>query len=77
MPIARVGGEERRRALRVVPGADDVADQVQHQEARALHHLGRQPVEADVGGELRKFGGDAHGDFLPVRTSFPQRDEFV
>ena len=54
-------GEERGRALGVVPGADDVADQVEHQEARALHHVGRQPVEADVGGELREFGGDAHG----------------
>ena len=59
-------GEERRRALRVMPRADDVADQVQHQEARALHHVRRQAVEADVGGELREFCGDAHGDVPPA-----------
>ena len=53
-------GEERRRAFGVVPRADDVADQVEHQEARALHHLGRQPVQADAGGELREVCGDAH-----------------
>ena len=53
-------GEERRRAFGVVSRADDVADQVEHQETRALHHLGRQPVQADVGGELREVCGDAH-----------------
>ena len=58
-------GKEGRRALRVVACADDVADQVEHQEAGALHHLGRQTVEADVGGELSEVSGNAHGGCIP------------
>ena len=45
------GGEQRGRALRVIAGADDVADEVEDQKARALHDLGRQAVERDPGGE--------------------------
>ncbi len=62
------GGEEGRGAFRVVAGADDVADQVEHQEARTFHHVGRQAIEANVGGELREFGGDAHG-WVPLVVS--------
>jgi hypothetical protein len=41
--------------------ADDVAHQIQYQEAGTLNQIGRQAVQADVGGEPREFGGDAHG----------------
>ncbi len=35
------GGEQGRGAFRVVAGADDVADQVEHEEARAVDDVGR------------------------------------
>ena len=60
-------GEERRRALRVMPRAHDVAHQVQHQEPRSLHHVIRQTVEPDVGAELCEFGGDTHGSLSSWR----------
>ncbi len=58
------GAQEGLRALRIVPGADDVADQVQQQEARAVGHLRRQAVQADGGDEFGQCGGDPHGPGL-------------
>ena len=55
MPMRADGGQERGGAFGVVPRADDVADQVEHQEAGARHDLGRQPVEPDAGGERGKL----------------------
>ena len=54
------GLEQRGRALRVIAGADDVADEIEDEKARALHDLGRQAVEPNPGGKSREFRGDAH-----------------
>src|SRR5262249_49998952 len=66
------GGEERGRAFRIVACAQDVAHQVEKQEADTLHHLGGEEIEADVGGELREPGGDAHGSSSSVAASLAQ-----
>ena len=47
-----------------MPRANDVADQVEHQEARTLSPPPAAVVEADGGGELCEVGGDAHGDLV-------------
>ena len=52
-------GEQRRRALGLGPRADDIADQVEHQEPRPLGHFRRQPPQCQPGRELRKLAGDS------------------
>src|ERR1700751_661007 len=54
------GREEGGCTFRVMSCPHDVANQVQNQKAGALHDVGRQAVQADVGGELREICGDAH-----------------
>ena len=45
------GGEEGGRALGVMPGSDDVADEVEDQEACAGYNVGRELAQADGSGE--------------------------
>ena len=45
------GCEHRRGALGVVPGAHDIADKIEHQEAGALDDGRRQGRKRDVGAE--------------------------
>ena len=65
------GAEQGLRALRVVAGAHDVADQVEHEQARALHHLRRQPWQRHGGAEPRKIAGDSHSSFPPTAPVNP------
>jgi hypothetical protein len=51
-------GEQGRGALRIMPAADDVADEVEHEEARALLHFRRQGREI----ERRAIFGNGFGD---------------
>ena len=60
------GGEHRRRALRVVAGADDVADEIEHQEAGARGDVRGDGRQRDAGGESGEGPGDLHRECLGV-----------
>jgi hypothetical protein len=60
------GGEQSGRALRVMAGTHDVADQIEQQKPRPLGHFRRQCLDAEPGRKGGEFGGDAHDTDLPI-----------
>ena len=54
------GGQHRRGAFGIVAGADDVADQIEQQEAGAGDHVGRQVRQFQIGAVVGQDFGDGH-----------------